>query len=63
MRPAADILLDIEPLVAELIADHDLQWGDLLGLLYAHLMVHHPEAREEYVEGGHPRYYYGPTIE
>ena len=40
--------------------DLGLQWGDILGLTHAYLMVHCPGGREEYEEGGHPEFYYGP---
>lgn len=59
-RKVGDILLEMEPLLLELACDHELQWGDILGLTYSYLMVHAPGAREEYDEGGHPEYYYGP---
>lgn len=59
-RPMGDIMLDLENLVTEMVETHDLQWGDILSLVHGYLMVHNPGAREEYVEGGHPVYYYGP---
>ena len=60
MRPMGDILLDLEELINEMTDDHDLQWGDVLNLMYGYLLVHRPDAREEYTEGGHPKFYYGP---
>lgn len=54
-------MLDLEPLIEELIYEHDLQWSDVLGLVYAYLMAHCPSARETYIDdGSHPQYYYGP---
>jgi len=60
IRPAGQILLEMEELRNELLDDHDMQWSDLLYELYGWLMVHRPDSREEYVEGGHPEFYYGP---
>ncbi len=61
MRPLGDVLLDMEVLVDEMIDDHDLQWGDILSLLHGHLLVHNPDSRENYEDGGHPEFYYGPS--
>lgn len=60
IRPVGDIYLDLEALVDEAIESHDVQWGDLLNWLHGHLMIHRPDAREEYESGGHPKFYYGP---
>ena len=59
-RKVGTILLDLEKVLTELTDDHDLQFGDILNLVYGYLEVHHPESKEEYVEGGHPIFYYGP---
>jgi hypothetical protein len=58
-RTTGDVLLDMEPLLLELV-DQDLQYGDILALVYAYLMVHAPGAREEYEDGTHPIFNYGP---
>lgn len=63
IRPLGKILLEIEPLILELAEDHDLQYGDLLGLLYTYMMVHLPGAKEEYEDGTSPVFYYGPAHE
>ena len=47
-------------LLDEVVDTHDLQWGDILSLVHSHLVVHRPDAQEEYVEGGNPQFYYGP---
>lgn len=60
MRKMGNILLDMEKLLDEMVDDHDLQWSDVLGLVYAWLMAHRPDAREEYVDGDKSEYYYGP---
>ena len=53
------LLMDQEKLLMSW-TDLGLQWGDILGLTHAYLMVHCPGGREEYEEGGHPEFYYGP---
>ncbi len=58
-RTTGEVLLDLEPLIDEL-CDQGLQWGDILALIKAHLDVHRPDAQEEYLDGTHPEYYYGP---
>lgn len=60
IRPAGEILLEIEKLREELIDSHDYQWYDILFEAYGWLMVHRPDAQEEYEDGGHPEFYYGP---
>lgn len=57
VRPAGDILLDMEPLLEELIDVHDLQWADVIYLVHGWLAVHRPQAQEQYVEGGSPVLY------
>lgn len=59
-RTLGDQLLDLEDILNEMIDSNDLQWGDVFGLVRQHLEVHRPDAREEYVDGGHPEFYYGP---
>lgn len=59
-RPLGDILLDMENLRDELIDSHGLQWGDMIFELYGWLMIHRPDAQEEYINGGSPVLYYGP---
>lgn len=60
LRKVGDILLDIEPLILELAEKHELQYGDILNLVYGYLKVHCPGAEEEYLDGKHPEFYYGP---
>lgn len=56
-------MLDMELLLTELTVVHDLQWGDVLYLVYSWLTVHAPEAREEYTDGSNPIFYYGAPDE
>lgn len=59
IRPTGKILLDMEPLLEELIDSHDLQWYDVLVLIWGWLMIHRPFAQEEYVDGTKPLFFYG----
>lgn len=59
MRKLGDILLDLEDVLTELIEDHDLQTGEVLGLTKSYIDIHHPHATEEYEDGSSPVYYYG----
>ena len=61
LRKLGDITLDFEPLLSEMAVDHEMQVGEIMAVIHAHLIIHHPEAREEYDRGGHPEYYYGPV--
>lgn len=63
LRPLGEILLDLEPIIDEMIEGHDLQFGDVLGIVLLHLQVHHRGAQEEYDEGGHPQFFYGSEKE
>ena len=60
IRKLGDVLLDMEPLIDELV-DHGLQMGDILALIRSHLLIHNPECIEEYVDGTAPEYFYGPS--
>ncbi len=50
---------EVEDILTEMVDDHDLQWGDILNLIYGYMVVHLPGAQEEYEEGGSPKFYYG----
>jgi hypothetical protein len=63
MRKLGTILLDLEEILDEMIDDHDLQWGDVIGLVHQHLQVHRPDAQEEYLDSSNPILYYGPKEE
>jgi hypothetical protein len=62
MRKMGDILLDLEVILDELVDSQDLQFGDILNLVYGHLVIHRPDAREEYTAGGHPEFRYAPRM-
>lgn len=59
VRPIGELLLDLEPLLEELTEEHDLQHGDVLALVHSWLQIHAPEAREEYLDGTSPEFFYG----
>ncbi len=61
IRRLGDILLDMEPYIQEAMDDHDLQWGDMLGLMFAYLHAHYPNHKEVYCKDGKsPVFFYGP---
>ena len=61
IRPAGEVLLDMEPLIQELVFDHELQTGEILNLIRGYLEIHCPGAEEEYEDGTSPTFYYGPN--
>ena len=63
LRPLGDITGDLEPLILEMVEQHDMQFGEILNLVYGYLSVHCPGAREEYESGGSPTFYYGAKDE
>jgi hypothetical protein len=62
-RKVGDVLLDMEPLLIELVVAHELQWGDVLNLVRGYLEVHLPGGQEEYLDRSNPKFYYGPKKE
>jgi hypothetical protein len=58
LRPAGDILLDVEKLYFELVESHGYQKGDLLANTNSWADVH-LTCVEEYDVGGHPIFFYG----
>lgn len=59
IRPIGDVLLDLEDLLLEMVDTHDLQWGEILNLIRGYLEIHCPEAKEVYLDGSSPMFYYG----
>lgn len=57
-RTVGEIFLALEEMLDELIDDHGFQWGDILWWVFGHLKIHRPDAREKYLEGGHPKFDY-----
>ena len=62
LRPMGDITFSLENIVQEMVDGHDLQWGEILNIIKGYLEVHYPNAREEYTDGTHPVFYYGPKL-
>lgn len=60
IRPLGQITQDMEELLLEMTEQHELQWHEVLYLVHGYLVVHCPDAQEEYDEGGNPIFYYGP---
>jgi hypothetical protein len=60
LRPLGKVLLDMEPLLEELVDRHELQHGEILALVDVWLSIHRPDCREQYVDGGSPHMKYGP---
>lgn len=62
LRPLSDVTSDIEPLLQEMVDSHGMQAHEILGIIYFYLLVHRPEAIEEYEDGGRPiPFFYGPS--
>lgn len=58
-RSTGQILLDMEPLLFELVETQELQKGDILALVSVWIDVHAPGCIEEYNAGGSPVMFYG----
>lgn len=59
LRPAGEVLLEMEPLLFELVQDHEIQKGELLALISAWVDIHYAGAIEEYEDDTHPIFFYG----
>ncbi len=55
-----DTLLDLEPLLEQLVDSHELQRGEILALINSWITIHRPGCIEEYTDGSQPELYYGP---
>lgn len=63
LRPMGKIMLDLEPLLFELVEDHEMQYQEVSAQILAWISVHYPEAIPEYLDGTHPvlkKFNYGP---
>lgn len=61
LRPLGNITSDMEPLLLEMLEEHDLQWGEVLNLIYGWMVIHYPGGREKYdSDNSSPIFYYGP---
>lgn len=60
LRPLGQILLEIEPRLIEAMEGHDLQHGDMYGILEKYLNLHMPGYKEVFTEDRtSPVLYYG----
>lgn len=59
MRKLGDITLDLEPLIQEMVIEHDMQCGEILNLIYGYIMIHWSYCIEKYHDGTNPMFYYG----
>lgn len=60
LRKLGDVLLDLEVYLEELSFAHDLQHGEVLGLIHSWLKIHAPSQVETYLDGSEPIFIYGP---
>lgn len=60
LRPLGNILLDLEPVLEEMIDSHDLQKSDVIALVSSWIDAHRPDCIEEYEDGTSPVLFYGP---
>lgn len=52
IRPLGQITGDMELLLQEMTDIHELQFGEVIALVYAWLEIHAPHAKEVYVKDG-----------
>lgn len=60
LRTMDEITSDMEPLLDELFVRHQMQWGEVFGLIHSFIQVHYPDHQEEYKDSTKPTFYYGP---
>ena len=60
LRPLGNILLDLEPILEEMIDAHDLQKSDVVALISGWIDAHRPGCIEVYEDGTSPVLFYGP---
>lgn len=59
IRALGDITSDLEPLLLEMVSDHDLQHGEILNIIRGYLEIHCPGSKEQYTDGTQPIFFYG----
>ena len=59
LRKLGDVLLDLEPLLDEMVEQHELQLGDVISLISSNLKMHNPGCLEEFLDGSNPILFYG----
>lgn len=60
LRKLGDITSDLEPLLLEMVVEHELQMGEVLNLIRGYLEIHCPGCKEVYTkDGSNPVFFYG----
>lgn len=59
VRKLGDVTLDLEPLLLEMVNDHELQHGEILNIIRGYLEIHCPDAKEQYLDCTQPVFFYG----
>lgn len=60
MNKMGDVMFTVEDVVTQMAEEHDMQKGEMLSLFAQYIDNHFPGAIEEYEDGTHPIYFYGP---
>lgn len=61
IQKLGDIMHELEDVITKMVLQHDLQKGEILGLINSHIDIHFPKCKEKYEDGsGSPVFYYGP---
>ena len=58
IRPIGEIMFDVEDILDEMCVSHQMQWHEVLGLIYASLQLHYKESQEEFLDGSKPVFKY-----
>lgn len=59
IRALGDVTCDLEPLLLEMVTDHDLQHGEILNIIRGYLEIHCMASKEQYTDGTQPIFFYG----
>jgi len=63
LRPMGKITDQLEPLLLEMVEEHDMQMGEILNIIRGYLEIHAPSCVEIYEDESSPIFYYGPKDE
>ncbi len=55
IRPLGKIMLDLEPLLFEMVETHEMQLQEVFAQIYYWASVHYPDAIPEYLDGSAPK--------
>lgn len=58
LRPLGAISNELEPILEEMVVDHELQVHEILAIIKGYLECHYPESIEQYLDGTHPILWY-----